>query len=556
MAMLFRKFSFCAAIITVLLLALYFPMAAGAGAKNAKSTILMISDPQIPLDELKLLLEPLTKAELENEAEVWLKRLQDKVQQINYAEIAVKQINREVLLTEEIIDAAEKAGQAVEAVQKAEADKDQAKPEKLEAARQAADECLQSFRDTISAVRHLEREHRQYRCIQVVQQEALKACPPPAEKSETPVPTTIPATIVKERFPTSQQLQDAAKAAQAVADAKTGIKSRMIQKITDFRAERTQLTDRVNSVLNALKLKGGDDTVHRKYISAISGIAVDVSDANSAWLSISGWLKSDQGGLRWLKNLFFFLVTILFFWLLSKAIGKATEKALKMHTRISNLMQDFMEGLIRRIIIAIGLIVALSALEVDIGPLLAVVGAAGFVVAFALQETLGNFASGIMILVYQPFDVGDLVDVAGVYGKVKRMNLVSTTISTLDNKVVMVPNNSIWGGVITNVTGTDLRRVDMTFGISYADDISAAQKVLEKIVVDHPRTLDDPAPIIQLNELADSSVNFICFPWVKTDDYWTVYWDITRTVKEQFDANGISIPFPQQDVHLHQIPPR
>ncbi|HKL20653.1 MAG TPA: mechanosensitive ion channel domain-containing protein, partial [Tichowtungia sp.] len=314
--------------------------------------------------------------------------------------------------------------------------------------------------------------------------------------------------------------------------------------------------DRVNSVLDALKLKGGDDAVYRKYISAISGIAVDVSDANSAWLSISGWLKSDQGGLRWLKNLFFFLVTILFFWLLSKAIGKATEKALKMHTRISNLMQDFMEGLIRRIIIAIGLIVALSALEVDIGPLLAVVGAAGFVVAFALQETLGNFASGIMILVYQPFDVGDLVDVAGVYGKVKRMNLVSTTISTLDNKVVMVPNNSIWGGVITNVTGTDLRRVDMTFGISYADDISAAQKVLEKIVVDHPRTLDDPAPIIQLNELADSSVNFICFPWVKTDDYWTVYWDITRTVKEQFDANGISIPFPQQDVHLHQIPPR
>ena len=198
------------------------------------------------------------------------------------------------------------------------------------------------------------------------------------------------------------------------------------------------------------------------------------------------------------------------------------------------------------------MIFGLSALEINIGPLLALIGAAGFVVAFALQNTLSNFASGIMIMLYKPFDVGNLVDVAGVMGVVRSMNLVTTTITTADNQIMIVPNNSIWGNIIINITGSKQRRVDLVFGIGYDDDIDHARQVLVDIVSKHPLVLKTPEPNIQVHELAESSVNFICRPWVKTDDYWDVYWDLTRIVKERFDAENISFPFPQRDVHLLQ----
>jgi small conductance mechanosensitive channel len=174
------------------------------------------------------------------------------------------------------------------------------------------------------------------------------------------------------------------------------------------------------------------------------------------------------------------------------------------------------------------------------------------VVAFALQGTLSNFASGLMILFYRPFDAGDVVEVADVLGEVRSTTLVSTHIQTLDNKSIIIPNNLVWGGVIINNTGNPTRRVDMTFGIGYGDDIAKAHDILENIVTSHERVLKEPKPMIHVHELGDSSVNFICRPWVKTEDYWDVYWDVTRAVKEEFDKNGVSIPFPQRDVHIHQ----
>ena len=157
----------------------------------------------------------------------------------------------------------------------------------------------------------------------------------------------------------------------------------------------------------------------------------------------------------------------------------------------------------------------------------------------------------MMILFFQPFDVGDVVDTSGVSGKVHSMSLVATTITTFDNKRVIVPNSKIWGDIITNASSVSQRRIDMEFGIGYNDSIDEAQALLETIVTEHPLVLDDPAPTIRMNTLADSSVNFICRPWVKTQDYWAVYWDVTRAVKLRFDENGIGIPYPQRDVHLH-----
>jgi small conductance mechanosensitive channel len=207
------------------------------------------------------------------------------------------------------------------------------------------------------------------------------------------------------------------------------------------------------------------------------------------------------------------------------------------------------------VVFLLGLIIALSMLEVNIGPLLAGLGVIGFVVGFALQNTLSNFAAGFMILLYRPYDIGDYVTAGGVSGTVDSMNLVSTTIKTPDNQSEIVPNGQIWGGTITNVTGNETRRIDFVFGIGYDDDIAKAQKVLEEIVASNQKVLQNPVPVIQVHELADSSVNFVCRPWVNTGDYWTVYWEITRAVKERFDAEGIGIPYPQQDVHVYQMNP-
>jgi small conductance mechanosensitive channel len=178
------------------------------------------------------------------------------------------------------------------------------------------------------------------------------------------------------------------------------------------------------------------------------------------------------------------------------------------------------------------------------------IGALGFVVGFALKDSLSNFANGLLILGYRPFDVGDFVEAGGVLGTVESLNLVSTTIKTPDNKVMIVPNNTVWNGIITNITGSAQRRVDLTFGVSYSDDLDKVQEILERVVQNHPKVLKDPAPLIKVHELADSSVNFICWPWAKTSDWGEVRWDLIRTVKQEFDKAGISIPFPQTDVHL------
>jgi len=330
-------------------------------------------------------------------------------------------------------------------------------------------------------------------------------------------------------------------------------KTQILEEVTKLQERQTALIDRFNKVVDELRKKGGDVEGYEKYRTAVSGIKVDVSDAGSTWKVITGWVKSSEGGLRWAKNIILFVVTILAFMILSAILGKATKRAVSKAKGASELLKDFLVNVVRKAVFLVGLVVALSMLEINIGPFLAAIGAAGFIIGFALQGTLSNFAAGIMILLYRPYDIGNFVNVAGVNGTVSAMTLVSTTLTLPDNQTVVIPNNSIWGDIITNVTGSETRRVDMVFGIGYDDDITKAQSILEKIVKDHPLVLGSPEPVIRVNELADSSVNFVCRPWAKTSDYWTVYWDITQQVKEQFDQNSISIPFPQRDVHVHQV---
>jgi len=373
------------------------------------------------------------------------------------------------------------------------------------------------------------------------------------EKAEDPIaqePSVQEAVKAAENAAKEQDQADPG--SETTTQATADIKTALVKHATKLRSERTAIIDRFNIVLDQWKLKGGDTAEYTSYIKAVSGIKVDVTDASATWTTITGWLLSPEGGFRWAVNIIQFTVIVIVFYLLSILAGKAAQKASSRSKTFSSLLSDFVVLSARRLVLFIGLFVGLSALEVNVGPVLAVIGAAGFVIAFALQNSLSNFASGILMLLYRPFDTADTIKVAGILGKVESMNLLSTQLRTPDNQLVIVPNNSVWGDVITNVTGITQRRVDLIFGIGYDDDIDKTQKILEEIVSEHELVLKEPAAIVKLHELGESSVNFICRPWVKPENYWNVYWDITRAVKRRFDAEGVSIPFPQRDVHIYQ----
>jgi small conductance mechanosensitive channel len=215
---------------------------------------------------------------------------------------------------------------------------------------------------------------------------------------------------------------------------------------------------------------------------------------------------------------------------------------------------SFLENIIYYTLIIIVIIAALGQLGINTTSFLTIVGAAGLAIGLALKDSLSNFASGVMLILFRPFGVGDAVTAGGVSGSVVAISLFNTTLNTPDNQRIIVPNSSITGNVITNVTANDTRRVDLVIGVGYDDDIKKAKEVLTKIIQEEPRVLDTPKPLIAVSELADSSVNFVVRPWVKTSDYWAVYFDLTEKIKLTFDEQGISIPYPQQDVHIHTQP--
>ncbi len=195
-------------------------------------------------------------------------------------------------------------------------------------------------------------------------------------------------------------------------------------------------------------------------------------------------------------------------------------------------------------------IAALSQLGVDTTSLVALLGAAGLAIGLSLQSSLGNFAAGVMLIIFKPFQKGDFVEAGGAMGVVESVSIFTTVMTTPDNKEIIVPNGAIIGGNITNFSARPTRRVDMVFGIAYEDDLRKAKKILEDVVGADERVLAEPAPVVTVGELGDSSVNFLVRPWVKAEDYWAVLWDTTETVKLRFDAEGISIPFPQMDIHM------
>jgi small conductance mechanosensitive channel len=311
----------------------------------------------------------------------------------------------------------------------------------------------------------------------------------------------------------------------------------------------------VLSLMESLEMN--TDSYRGQLLRVTGEITTDIFDAGVLGKLLAGWWQSavnlaTEHGPDLLIRILTFCFIIFIARKVANLVQKLTERGLnKSKLQLSELLRRMVINIARSVIMVLGFLIALSQAGISIGPLFAGLGVAGFVIGFALQDSLSNFASGVMILVYRPFDVGDLIEAAGVRGMVNHMSIVNTTILTLDNQTIILPNNKIWGDVIRNVTAQTVRRIDLIFGISYTDDIPKTERVLQEILDNDDKVLKDPEPIVRLHELGDSSVNFVVRPWVHMDDYWDVYWSVTRAVKIRFDEEGISIPFPQRDVHLY-----
>lgn len=588
----------------VVLLSILVPVFA-AVESNDKPHAVTTTDPNLSAEKLALMLQPLNKTDLIIEADGWEALVKEKATEIAMVEIEVRRQTSGIEKTEEIQEQAEEAKEELEQVKvKAEeakmsgdtqALKDAEKSvkkagEKVETLQQTvtdavtdqaeeadkatemydrmSDETEQGLKETVDAA---DKANEAVKKVQDVIESAVDKGGDDVKKAAAEVVQASSEAQVATDEVTHKAKATAAEAAanksrvlvteQVMVDIREATEDEkldLLEQVNRLREERTLLVDNLRVVVEELVAKTDrDDTKtlavikdYRLYIRGVSGINVDVTDFTSAWISISGWMISDEGGLRWAKNFTVFFGILIVAWLLSRILSGVMRRATS-RMQLPELLSQFFTGTVRWVVMIIGTIMALMSLEVSIAPLLAVVGAAGFVIAFALQDSLSNVASGLMILFFRPFDIGDIVEAGGVSGKVTSLNLVSTTIRTFDNKEMIVPNNSIFSNVITNSTSVNKRRVDMEFGIGYDDDINQTLSILGDIVSNHPKILKDPAPTIRVNTLMDSSVNIICRPWTGSDDYWSVYWDITEAVKKRFDAEGVGIPYPQQDVHLY-----
>jgi small conductance mechanosensitive channel len=495
------------------------PAAADAKAPAKDAEPVTTKDPQIALDDLELLLEPMTEEETETEAKGWYSLLRAKEREITVAELDVRRKNREIAQLEKQKTAAADLAKATEEVKAATSDKDK------EAASQHLAEAQKTLSETVkTASKETAKEDKKAEATTAAMAKQTDAAPPPAATVDSAAPAPgakvtpaagdkdvlqkaaesaakksedtgdtakvekVVAATEKEAAAADQikKLAESAPAAAgaavaasaaapgaataAVADtskkaeklaekadeataAKTDVKVQLVDYSTQLTGERTALTDRLKLVLDKLEAKGGDGKPYRLYVASIGGIKIDVTDRTATLARISGWLSSEEGGLRLARDVGTFLAYIVGAIIVARIVRMILRRVMSGDHVTSHLLRDFIISSSGRVIVAIGFLLALSALEVNLAPLLAVIGAAGFVVAFALQGTLSNFASGLLIMVFKPFDVGDEVDVGGgIKGRVTHVTIFSTYIRTDDGPVKIVPNDNIWKNVIVNLT--------------------------------------------------------------------------------------------------------
>ncbi|MBL6698667.1 MAG: mechanosensitive ion channel family protein [Luminiphilus sp.] len=339
-----------------------------------------------------------------------------------------------------------------------------------------------------------------------------------------------------------------------------GTDSLLVQS-AQFEVKRLDLAVARLSGVVAMLERMGDDTLamRRVLIEKSGGFALSLVDAAILNVVLAetqdklmDWLRT-KGASTFFSISLFIGILILARWL-SRLTSRVTERALRHSDQsISRLLKETLISMAGTVVFLIGVLVALAQVGVSVTPMIAGLGVVGFIVGFALQDTLSNFASGAMILAYRPFDTGDFISAAEVEGTVLKMNLVNTTIVTIENKVLIIPNSKIWGGVIMNMTGQRLRRTDIIYRVSYSDDVDLVQRVLEELIEADARWQSDPEPLVRLKQYSESSIDFMVRAYAERDEFWEAVWALNKSVKNRFDAEGITIPFPQREVHTTAV---
>ncbi|XZN97409.1 MAG: mechanosensitive ion channel domain-containing protein [Microcoleus sp.] len=618
-------------------------------------------DPEIPVEELQLLVKPLTLDELQNEAAAWELLLQNKVKEISDAEIAIKRQNRSINKQQEVAGSLDEAKKALEesekalksaapdsaeykeATKKAEEAKDKLKKaqEGLKEATKTKKELKQD--DTLNnALKKAEKTgevDRAKQTLDAAKQEREKIAPDSpaytaatekidaldkaikadedAEKAQKAIAdpkspeyqeatkkleeataqvkkareaisgasttggtgaaeksaqkldeatSTLENTKIKTGGETGTAGSSAAANSQANQDKKgqlaktsdklqanakdeSALKNQLVVNATNLQSGRTAVVDRFNVILEELDRKGGDSKYYRKYIEAITKAEIDVKDTEGLGVRVLSWFKSDEGGLRWVSNIGKFVGIVLASAIVSQIVGFVISKLLKL-SNTSKLMRQFTVVVINRGGIVVGVLLALTALEVSLAPVLTVLGGASFIFAFALQSNLGNFASGLMLMVYKPFDVGDEVKIGSLWGWVDSISLANTKIKGFGGQLFTIPNNTVWSDTIENLTTSDIRKVKFSFRISFDQDVTNIEKVLVDIFKSHPQILEEPAPSTFVFDLEDEYINLIASGWAKTDEFWKVSADILRTIQTRFEQEGIKLGAPAQDIRI------
>ena len=621
---------------------------AGGEAKTAITT----EDWTIPVDELKLLVKPLTLEELQNESSAWLLLLKQKVKQISDAEIAIKRQNRSIGKQQEGLDALESAKEALKEAESAKAGASPGSPEYEEAtkkfeeakknlkkAQSAIQEATttkkelqqdQAFRDALDKAKETgelenakqalekakqERENitagslaydQATKKIDILEeaiktfesaQEAQKAASPDspeyekitqqlkaaekylkkarlaikatdntltnsleissgqldktatiAEKTEissnsdTKIADSVKVVNKKDSLEQKEKnLEKAVKQLGKNTDADSQLKKQLVVNVTELQSERTAIVDRFKVVLDELELKGGDPKSYKQYIEAINTVEIDLKDADGIGVRFFSWLKSGEGGLRWAVNLGKFVTILVASIIVSQILAIFLNNFLAKIDNISALLRQFTIMLVKRGGIIVGFMLALTALEVSLAPILALVGGASFVLAFALQSNLGNFASGLMMMLYKPFDVGDEVKLIGIWGYVDSITLASTKIKGFEGQIFNIPNNMVWSGTIETLTQSKNRKVSIWLRIPFKENLEHVEQLLIEIMKSHPKILQDPPPSTFVWQIKEYYISVGISGWATKEDYWGVHEDTIRVIRERLTKEGIPV---------------
>ena len=328
----------------------------------------------------------------------------------------------------------------------------------------------------------------------------------------------------------------------------------------NLKAEEIAIVARFNIVLDELDAKGGDSSSYRQYIDAISGLEKFVTDSSGLGVQLVSWFTSEEGGISLAIDIAIGLAKLggilVITMIVSPRLGKLSDNLLGRISGISILFRGFIVMIVKRGVLVIGALIALAALGVDLGPILAIVGGASFVLAFALQSNLGNFASGLMLLINKPFDVGDEVKVAGYWAYVDSISLASTKIKDFNGNIITLPNNTVWGSDIINYTHTDIRRLAFSIDIKFEQDMNQVYEMWMNITAAHPKVLETPKPTwFPWNAKYNYCISISLKAWSKTDDYWTVYVDILKELQKGIAERNIELTAPLQEIKLDQYLP-